>query len=58
LKPEFPDVCKSPGAWHASAFEGVTSEFCKQAAAVQWVPNDFADSILYTLTRGVFPLML
>jgi len=36
------------------AFEGVTSEFCKQAAAVQWVPNDFADSILCTPTRGVF----
>jgi len=40
------------------AFEGVTSEFCKQAAAVQWVPNDFADSILCTPTRGVFSLLL
>jgi len=40
------------------AFEGVTSEFCKQAAAVQWVPNDFADFILCTPTRGVFSLLL
>jgi hypothetical protein len=39
------------------AFEGVTSEFCKLAAAVQWVPIDFADSILCTPTRGVFSLL-
>jgi len=58
LKPEFSDMFKSPGAWHASGFWRccfrVLQASCSCAMGAKWL----CGFILCTPTRGVFSLLL